>query len=102
MGTPRTTQKPVTRAEIQKMLAQHQQQNQAAQPPMFRAWSNFFFAIFSNPRTTLAGIGAAVPVLSEAYQSKNWVLGVAGLSTIMTGALAGDARKQQPPTDQAA
>lgn len=105
MGTRSTTPKkdaPVSREEFEAALALIQQQKQIPQNAVFRAWSNFFFAIFSNPATTLAGLGAALPVLTEAVNSQNWVLGVAGLSTLMTGALARDAKKPKPTNDTVA
>jgi hypothetical protein len=102
MGTPRTTNKPemVSREEFDQMM--QLVQKQATPNPMFRAWSNFFYAFFGNPKTTLAGIGAAIPVLTQAYQSQDYVLAISGISVLLTGALAGDARKQKPPTDDIA
>lgn len=98
MATTRSTRttpsRTVSRKEFEAAIAQFQKADTSkafAQNPVIRAWSSFFYSFFSNPKTTLAGIGAAIPVLHEAYQTNNPVLAIAGLSTVMTGALAGDA-----------
>lgn len=68
--------------------------------PLYRAWSSFFNSVLNNPKTTLAALGAAVPVLTQAVERQDYVLAISGLGMLMSGALAGDARKLDsvPPT----
>lgn len=92
----KTAPEPITKEDLALLMATLQDQKKPAQSPIFRAWSSFFNAVLNNPKTTLAAIGAAIPVLTQAVQEQNYVLGVSGLSMLMTGALAGDAKKPQP------